>query len=120
MPNHLIPVTDAASLISTFGSEKENMLATNFQDNGTLPVCETFDRAAFDIILSDTACTGVRIYLGMDGNSKVRLIIVGVNSSEEDIVIPAESIANPSDVDCVVEDGTRCPTTCPPPSALNS
>lgn len=120
MPNHLISVTDATSLISTFGSEKESMLATNFQDNGTLPVCETFDRAAFDIILGDTDCTGVRIYLGMDTNSKVRLVVVGVNSSDEDIMIPAEHSLNPNDFDCVVEDGTRCPTTCPPPSALNS
>lgn len=120
MPNHLIPVTDAATLISNFGSQKESMLATNFQANATLPVCETFDRAAFDIILGDTDCTGVRIYLGMDDSSKVRLVVVGVNSSDEDLVIPASTTNNPNDFDCVIEDGTRCPTSCPPSSALNS
>lgn len=120
MPNHLIPISDAAALISNFGSQKESMLVDNLQDSDTLPVCETFDRAAFDIILGDTNCTGIRIYLGMDENSKVRLIVVGVNSSDEDIMIPDTHPSNPSDVDCVVENGTRCPTTCPPSSALNS
>jgi len=120
MPNHLIPVTDAATLISNFGSQKESMLVNNLQNSGTLPVCETFDRAAFDIILGNTDCTGVRIYLGMDENSKVRLIVAGVNSNDEDIMIPATHPSNPLDVDCVVEDGTRCPTSCPPSSALNS
>lgn len=120
MSTHLIPVTTAAGLISSFGSVKEDMLVNSYQNSGTLPVCETFDRDAFDIILGDTNCTGVRIYLGIDDTSKVRLVIVGVNSSDEDIVIPDDHPSNTTDVDCVIENGTRCPTTCPPSSVLNS
>lgn len=115
-----MPVSDAADLISLFASEKENLLIDNLQNVGTLPVCETFDRAAFDIILGDTNCTGVRIYLGLDANTKVRLVVVGVNSSEEDIFVPSTHSLNTAAVDCVVENGTRCPSICPPSSALNS
>lgn len=120
MPNHLIPAADAAEMTSNFRSQKESILVDQLQNVGTLPVCETFDRAAFDIILGDTNCTGIRIYLGMDENSKVRLIVTGVNSSDEDIMVPSSHPSNSLAADCVVEAGLRCPHECPPPSALNS
>jgi len=120
MPNHLITVADAADLTSNFRSQKEDILADNMKDAGTLPICETFDRTAFDIILGDTNCTGIRIYLGIDGNAKVRMIVTGVNSGDEDIFIPSNHPANSFDADCVVEDGARCPPNCPPSSSLNS
>ncbi len=120
MPSNLIPVGDAAEMTSNFRSQKESMLTTGLRDAGTLPVCETFDRSAFDTILSDTNCTGVRIYLGMDSDSKVKLIVVGVNSSNEDIMIAYTNPGSELATDYVVEDGTRCPDDCPPSSSLNS
>ena len=120
MANHLIAAADAADLTATFRSQKENILIDAYQNVGTLPICETFDREGFDIILGDTNCTGIRIYLGMDSSSKVRLVITGVNSNNEDIVVPSTHSSNNLSVDCVVENGTRCPTSCPPSSALNS
>ena len=113
-------VTTAAALTANFRSNKESMLDSGLRNAGTLPICETFDRAALDLILSDTNCTHVRIYLGYDENSKVRLVITGANSSGQDLFISATNPANNFDADCVVEDGARCPTNCPPTSALNS
>lgn len=120
MSNHLIPVTAAATLISNFATNKETILTDYYQNSGILPTCETFDRDAFDLILADTNCTGVRIYLGMDTNLKVRLVIAGVDSSDEDLIIADNDPANSLTVDAVMENGVRCPTMCPPSSALNS
>jgi len=120
MANHLIDADDAADMTASFRSHKESILVDAYQGVGTLPICETFDREGFDIILGDTNCTGIRIYLAMDSSLKVRLVVTGVNSSHEDIAVPSTHPSNGLGVDCVVENGTRCPTTCPPPSALNS
>jgi hypothetical protein len=120
MSYHLITVSDAADMTSRFRSNKESILVDAYQNTGVLPICETFDRAAFDLLLADTNCTGVRIYLGMDSNSKVVLIFAGVNSSSEDLVISSLNPANSLAANCVFELGIRCPTVCPPSSALNS
>jgi hypothetical protein len=120
MPNHLITTTAAAAMTSNFRSAKENMLATNMRNAGTLPICEKFAKNAFDIILGDTNCTAIRIYLGLDENSKVRMIVTGVNASDEDIFIPSSHPANSFDADCVIENGIRCPNECPASSVLNS
>jgi len=36
-----------------------------FRQIKLLPICETFGRAAFDTILSDTNCQKFRVYLSM-------------------------------------------------------
>lgn len=120
MSSQLISVTSAATLTSNFRSQKESMLIDGMRGSGTLPVCETFSKSTLDIIFSNTNCVALRIYLGMDSYSKVRLILAGVNSSNEDIVISSTDASNDTGVDCVVENGARCPSTCPPSSSLNS
>ncbi len=118
MPTHYVPATDAATMTSRLRSNQESILDSGSRNSGIIPICETFVRSAFDAILADTNCTKVRIYTAMDSNLKIRFVIVGVNSSDEDIFLIDNSSETP--IDCVIENGARCPDICPPESSLNS
>jgi len=110
--SQFISLHDAIILTSDFRSNKENILATAYRGVGTLPICETFDRSVLDDLLAQTGCEKIRVYLGMDTNYKVKIVVVGVDSHDEDILT--------SGTELIAEDGYRCPTQCPPSSSLNS
>src|SRR5690348_16760799 len=118
MSNHSIPLTDAVTLTTEFRSKKETILGTQYRNKGTLPICETFDRDAFDELLAQDGCVSIRIYFSMDSVTKVKLIAVGVNDKGEDI-LPDPNFPDPA-VGKLMENGTRCPAVCPPSSVLNS
>lgn len=84
------------------------------------PICETFGRHAFDALLRQTDCVAIRIYYGAKEDKTIHAILVGVNSKGEDIVKGLGLPPGDPDEDLVFEDGTRCPSVCPPPSPLNS
>src|SRR3989337_56913 len=90
MPTNFISLDQAIQLTSTYRNSKEIILEPEFRDQGVLPVCETFDRAAFDTVLSKQGCTGLRIYLGMDETNLIKLVIVGVNENNEDMLPPTD------------------------------
>ena len=116
--SHYISLTTAIGMTTLYRSDKEAILATSFQNQGILPLSETFNRGAIDTILAKEGCEGLRIYYGMDENSKVHAIIVPVNEDNEDILPP--SINAEVTGEDIVEEGQRCPDLCPPPSDLNS
>jgi hypothetical protein len=57
----------------------------------------------------------------MDPVNLVKLVIVGVNELNEDMLPPTDAggkvIGGAGDE--IIEDGVRCPELCPPPSPLN-
>ena len=108
---NFITLQSATSMTTSYRSQKDLILKPTLLNQGILPICETFGRAAFDTILSDPNCAKVRLYLCTQ-NNKVRMLAVGVNANDEDI-LPSGS------EDKIIEDGVRCPDVCPPPSALN-
>lgn len=117
MSDHFITLSKATEMTSKYRGNKENILDSGYKDTGILPVCETFDRAAFDTLLAQDGCESVRAYFGMDADLKVSLVFVGVNASGEDLVVSFESDIDPN---IIVEDGQRCPTVCPESSPLNT
>ncbi|MGN6196178.1 MAG: hypothetical protein ACTHOB_14660 [Ginsengibacter sp.] len=120
MPNNLITLEAASKMTALYRSEMNNILADQFKGQNILAICETFDRAAFDALLNETACTAVRVYYGMSEDLKVHAIVVGVNSDNEDI-LPETNLAQASETDTVIiEEAFRCPDYCPPKSDLNS
>lgn len=128
MPN-FISLEKAKKLTSTFRGKKEKILDSGFKGKNVLPVCETFPRAAFDTVLAKDGCVGLRIYFAMDETNLVRLVIVGVNDKDEDMITKTESNTmmrsttegeGEGEKDEIIEEGMRCPTICPPPSELNS
>lgn len=118
---HFISLERAIEMTTLFREEQNNILIPELRGIGILPICETFNREAFDTLLAEEGCAGLRIYLGMDTNLNVRLITVAVNASGEDM-LPSSALkvqALEGDEREIVEDGIRCPTTCPPESPLN-
>lgn len=109
--NHFISPAAAKAMTEYYMAEKENILAEEYQNQDILCRCETFNRAAFEALLAETECEGIRIYFAMDQNMKIRTIIVGVNGSNEDILPPDQNWE--SSPNKIVESGRPCPEYCP-------
>ncbi len=114
--SHEISQTTAQEMTAVFRSNKETILDRNYQNQGILPICETFDKTELETLLSHPECEKLRIYYGMDENLKVHAILVGVNASDEDILPNDPNSENGE----IMERSTRCPVDCPPESPLNS
>ena len=112
MSSHLISLQTAIDITTRFRNEKENILIQSLRGQNILPVCETFDRSAFDTLLAQSGCQAIRVYFSMDSSLKVKLVIVGVDSSKADILTTSN--------EKIAEEGQRCPDICPPSSSLNS
>jgi len=110
--SQLISLQDAIALTSNYRSNKENILATAYRDQGILPICETFDKTVLNSLLAQTDCQSIRIYLGMDSNYKVKVVIVGADSNSDDILT--------KNAEVIGEEAQRCPPICPSSSPLNS
>jgi len=106
-----ISLSDAIALTQNYRDNKDSILDPKVNPD-VLPICESFDRADFDALLAQTDCQGIRIYMGMDKDLNQRVVAVGVNSDDEDILTTDEEI--------IIEKGVRCPDVCPPSSSLNS
>lgn len=112
--SHLISLEQAVDMTTLYRADRETILATSYKGQNILPFCETFDRDAFDILLAQTGCVGIRIYYGMVSSKKVHAVIVGVDSNDADIIFPETQLSK------IVEESRRCPNDCPPASDLNS
>ena len=110
--SHFISLRDAVEMNSRFRTNKEMILAVAYRNQNILSICESFDRTEFDEVLSQGDCKKLRVYFGMDANYKVRVVIVGVNSNDEDILTSGD--------EKIIEEGIPCPPSCPPPSPINS
>jgi hypothetical protein len=60
-------------------------------------------------ILNQQGCMGVRIYLGMNKNGDIELVVVGADSSEDDM-----------EQGVIVDSMIRCPIRCGKANSLNS
>ena len=115
--NHFITLEKAKEMTALYNSEKNTLLKPEFQGQNILSVCETFDRSAFDTLLAEAGCAGIRVYFGMTAALKVRAILVGVDMDNKDILPPAGSGGSPasSGGGVIVEEGRPCPDFCPIP-----
>ena len=118
---HSISQDKVKQLTSNYEENKKKILKDEFQEETILPTSETFDRAAFDQLLSQEGCVGIRIYYGMDEESNVKLVAVGVDKNGQDILTSTtaskKTTNNETTDDAVfaLSDGLRCPPYCPPP-----
>ena len=112
---NFISLDEAINITSAFRKGKDLILNPVYVGKEILPICETFDRGLFEKILQQEGCTGFRIYNSMDDSLKLHTVIVGINAKNEDM-LPSNTSPNNQ----IIEQGSRCPSYCPPPSALNS
>jgi len=118
MTGNLIPLSEAVKMTSIFRTDSNSVLDPAYQDMGILPTCESFDKSCFVKLFTDINCVGVRVYLAMDERLRVKLVIVGVNAQNEDVYIKLNP-NEPLEESYVIENGVRCPDSCPPASPLN-
>lgn len=111
-----ITLAIAEDMTALYRQNREAVLAEDYQNKEILALNETFPASEVEDVLKQTGCVGLRIYYGMDENQKVHAILVGVNSSDEDILPSSSTEVNSN----ILEQAIRCPQVCPPPSSLNS
>lgn len=105
--DHHITLEEAVALTSRFLMEMPAMLKPEYINADILPLSETFKKNIFNELASQQGCIAIRSYFGMDENQKVRLIFVGVNDDNEDML------------NSIFEHGNRCPPICGQPGPLN-
>jgi hypothetical protein len=105
--NHDITLQDAVELTTRFRTEMPLMLKPEFSHIGVFPICETFKRSVFDQLVMRSECVAIRCYLGMDGNNLVKLLFVGVDDNNNDILSNANE-----EPGYIFEYGQRCPPIC--------
>ncbi len=118
--NHFISLATAAEMTRTFRANRDTVLQPAYQGLNLLPICETFDREAFDQLLVQDGCSGVRIYYGMDDSLLVHAVVVGVDADGADMVSNSVQASLVADDDVILENGGRCPDICPGGSPLNT
>ena len=108
--NHEIPLDKAVEMTRRFRNDNSKILQQDYSKS--LPQSEIFDKSAFEKLVGLPGCVGIRAYFGVDDKNDVRLIFVGVNDKNEDI-LPGGGGGS------IVEFGQRCPPICPVSSPLN-
>ena len=63
--NNFISLAQATAMTTMYRKNMESILDPKYQGQDILPICETFDRGAFDALLAEADCTYIRVYLGM-------------------------------------------------------
>jgi len=97
-------------------------LTTRYRENRpeNFPICETFDKESVRQMLSNENAVSLRIYLGQKENGDVCIVLCAADANGNDILPPTDVASRDNEDDALIlEDATRCPELCPPPSPLN-
>ena len=115
--DHSIPVEQAKQMTKLYRELKDVILIPDLRGKDILSICETFNREAFDRILVQPACVGIRIYFGMTPEQKIRVIAVGVDKDNKDLLPGSTTTTTSRDPEPPppTEEGTPCPPNCPNP-----
>ncbi len=98
--NHDISLQDAAALTENYRDQ---------QSGSGYILGEYFSKDGIYSVLTQSGCVGIRIYYGLSNSSVPKLVIVGVNADENDMVDGN-----------ILEMGSPCPPTCSTSNDLNS
>jgi|GEM_PF-306923 len=120
--NHSIPLEKAKAMTKLFRELKETILVPEMRGLNVFTICETFNREAFDGILVQPDCVAIRIYFGMSPEKKIRVIAVGVDKDNKDLLpststmsLKTASTTTPPPPPPPTEEGAPCPEFCPDP-----
>ena len=105
--NHDICLEEAIELTTRFRANIQSMMKPEYAAIGALPICETFKKSIFNILAALPGCVAIRSYLGMDANNQVRLLFVGVDDENNDILADTHD-----ETGYIFEYGQRCPPIC--------
>lgn len=105
--NHEISLEEAIKMTTRFRTEIQSMFKPEIAAIGVLPISETFNKSIFEDLVMQPGCVAVRAYFGMDSNNQVRLLFVGVDDNNNDILASTDEQAG-----YIFEYGQRCPPIC--------
>ena len=105
--NHEISLQEAIVMTTRFRTAIQSMLKPEYAGLDILPISETFKKSIFVKLHRQAECVAIRSYLGMDENKHVRLIFVGVDDNNNDILASGNEQG-----DHIFEYGQRCPPIC--------
>jgi len=90
--------------------EKATKYVENFKNFPTAPTIKGgyFSKAAFDKILSQPGCVGIRVYFAKKDDGSQTLVMVGVDSGGNDLTMGP-----------LIDELLPCPPFCGAPSPLN-
>ena len=93
--DHSLSREEAAKLVGAFqqAAGKGEHLST------------AFNRSAFEKLLGQAGCAGIRIYRALHADATPTLVVVGVDATGKDLA-GAESV--------FIQNGTNCPPFCEP------
>lgn len=114
---HAITLQQAIELTTRYRKEKTSILKPEYNPD-ILARAETFSRAAFDELLSQEGCVSIRAYYGMDEKKNIKLLFVGVNADDEDM-LPSDQSTKDGGGASIQDVGQRCPPICGKQSPLN-
>jgi hypothetical protein len=104
--NHSISLNEAIVMTTRYHEEMPGMLKPEYVNPGIMPFAETFKKSIFTDLSAEPGCVAIRSYFGMDEKKNVRLIFVGVNDKNEDILPDGQGGG------AIYEFGQRCPPIC--------
>ncbi len=84
------------------------MTAQYRRDNPNSTIAHFFGKDILNELLEKEGCVGIRIYYGLDEDGNKQLVLVGVDSEENDIL------------ELVADMSFPCPNACSSPNSLNS
>ncbi len=114
--SHSITLTKAIDMTSRFRSGVSTILDSSYQT--ALCESETFNISDILSLLQSQGIAGLRLYYGMEEDYSVAAILVGVDEEGNDIL--PDSSKTDDLTSLIVDQGLRCPNSCPSNSPLNS
>ena len=105
----MIELEQAVTMRNLYKENKEAILAEGVIKD-ILPQAEMFEKQHILDLLNQDDCQGLRVYYSMDDAQNFHMLLVGVNSEGEDIIDSNEPL--------ILDEGERCPPTCPSDSEL--
>jgi hypothetical protein len=110
---HSITLQQAIDMTTLFRDQLNNIVNPRYIGQDIIARCETFDRTIIDAILAETGCVKLRVYSGLNADLHLKVIIVGVDDQDKDILPTAARLADGEEI-YIAEEGISCPPYCRP------
>lgn len=115
--SHSISLAAAADLTHRLQNNRSSIFQTGFEQ--ALSNAETFNKEDVLNLLAVNGASALRIYYGLDTANVIHAVLVAADANGEDI-LPANNMAATADPALILEEGVRCPPSCPADSPLMS
>lgn len=115
-----ISLQQAIDMTTRYRNNMNTVIDPIYSGRNILCICDTLNKAAIAALVNKPECAAIRLYYGMNADLQVCPIIVAVDQNNEDILPPISTLGSGVVSEDIVDDASKCPPFCPPPSPLNT